>query len=338
MINDRIFAIMVVMCLVTTFMTSPLIAFVYPVHHQVSVAEALRKKTAKAMAKKSDAGTEQWADENLNILACVDRMEQVPSIVSLVSKFQVSPHVAVTTGVIPTPLYFNVLRLMETSDRSSSVFYASSSANISPAQNDHVLQVMTLINRLLKIRAKCFYAVAPVDAYGEEVDRVADSEQCNMLVMTIETDGGNYMAESIMKGQRSGITPVLYVDRKRVFETQVVAYSALSTDQGSAGTAVVADVASSSSPDASTAPLKILMPFGGGRLDRKALKLALRLSLYPGAHVTVLYITVVNTKSQGTDANNGTAEGGKRQGAIAFISHKIQESSSKVSEKHVRIV
>lgn len=329
-INDRIFAIMVIMCLVTTFMTSPLISITYPLHHQTTVQEALRARAKKAINKDDmEAQDEQWTSDSFKMLACVDRMEQVPSIVGLASKFQVDSSATHQTGHTATPFSFNVLRLMETSERSSTLFYAASAPGISPAQNDPVLQMMSMFSRLMKITAKCFYAVAPVDAYNEEVDRIAGTEQCNMLLMTVNVDGGDALVESVLKHRTPGLVPVLFVDRKRATEAQVIAYSPVAPNN------VMNDAFTIPAP--SSAPgsgvTHVLMPFEGGRMDRKALKVALRLSMHPSIHLTVLHVIVVDKSQSGAPIHPSQSQpdaAKPRYGAISYISNKLHSDPNRV--------
>lgn len=321
-INDRIFAIMLIMCLVTTFMTSPLISVVYPKHHQVSVEDAMRAEAKRAVNKDDKDGRDElWTDDGFNMLACVDRLEQVPSIVTLASKFRADTSDASGHGHKATPFRFNALRLMEASERSSTMFYAASSPNISPAQNDPVLQMMSLFSRLMKVTAKFFYAVSPVDAYNEEVDRIAGTEHCNMLLMTVNVDGGDDMAESVLKHRTHGLIPLLYVDRKSATEAEVIAYSTGYPNNA------VNDAYTIPTPDStpSSGLLRILVPFEGGRMDRKALRVALRLGLNPSVHLTILYVTVVDSSRGNSEAN-----GKPKQGAISYISSKLHSDHSKV--------
>jgi len=81
-INDRIFVVMVVMALVTTFMTSPIIAYVYPRKYQVCPVAALPKKTVKVRAAAGLADVDKDSDEHMLLL--LTDMDSVPLVSTFV--------------------------------------------------------------------------------------------------------------------------------------------------------------------------------------------------------------------------------------------------------------
>jgi len=86
-INDKVFVIMVAMCLITTCMTSPMIAWIYPVHYQR--AAALRS-LAKDQLKYADAvnGTDAISlpeQSNDGIMLCLDKVREIRGVFFLSS-------------------------------------------------------------------------------------------------------------------------------------------------------------------------------------------------------------------------------------------------------------
>lgn len=129
-----------------------------------------------------------------------------------------------------------------------------------------------------------------------------------------------------------GLTPILFVDRKRAVETQVIAFSPTTTTMPAFETRIDNPTYPAPTQTDQNAPSsglwRVLVPFEGGRLDRKALRLALRLSLQPGVFVTVLHISMVDrTNGAGTNGDSGT---NKQYGAIAYISKKLHDTKVRI--------
>jgi hypothetical protein len=83
-INDRIFVILVLMALITTFMTSPLIAYVYPSKYQLSKGRStstMRKVRPLALT---------WPTVDDKILVYLKDIDSVPLMANILQMFKVS--------------------------------------------------------------------------------------------------------------------------------------------------------------------------------------------------------------------------------------------------------
>lgn len=98
-LNDETFAIMVLMALFTTFITTPLVMALYkPARNPIPYT---RRKLDMADPK-----------EDLRILACVHGMKNVPAMINLTEA---------TRGMRKRALRLYILHLMELSERTSSI-------------------------------------------------------------------------------------------------------------------------------------------------------------------------------------------------------------------------
>jgi Kef-type K+ transport system membrane component KefB len=149
-INPTVFVIMVMMCLITTCMTTPLISWVYPVHYQRAVAlRTLAKEKAKMGDIERADSPEASDDSKKGIMLCLDKIQNVPAMMTFLNMLhhavvkpeeaasnESSPHVpgihdhggrTVSFAPPPTrtgPTLF-ALRLLHLTERSSSVLMAA---------------------------------------------------------------------------------------------------------------------------------------------------------------------------------------------------------------------
>uniref|UniRef100_A0A2N9J2I3 Uncharacterized protein n=1 Tax=Fagus sylvatica TaxID=28930 RepID=A0A2N9J2I3_FAGSY len=103
-LNDEIFAILVLMALFTTFMTTPTVMAIY------KPLRGIYSQTNRPLQRQLPL-TENSQDE-LRILACVHGPENVPSLINLVESIR-NPN--------RSPLKLYVMHLVELTDRSSSI-------------------------------------------------------------------------------------------------------------------------------------------------------------------------------------------------------------------------
>ncbi|KAG0304658.1 K(+)/H(+) antiporter [Dissophora globulifera] len=146
-INDKVFVIMVAMCLITTCMTTPAVSWIYPVHYQR--ASALRA-AAKERKMNGDiecvVSPEATDDTNKSIVLCLDKIHNLPAMMTFLEMLHhaspktensVGSQSSVTTRESDAPLNrtavagiaagpkFLALRLLDLTERSSSVLLAA---------------------------------------------------------------------------------------------------------------------------------------------------------------------------------------------------------------------
>ncbi|KAF8950317.1 K(+)/H(+) antiporter [Haplosporangium bisporale] len=148
-INDKVFVIMVAMCLITTCMTTPGVTWIYPVHYQrAAAARALAKeKKLNGDLEQTASPSETLDASNKGFMLCLDKIQNLPAMMTFlemlhhaVPKLQESSGVS-QTSLSPPDSYtaFNplsldakstgpkllALRLLHLTERSSSVLLAA---------------------------------------------------------------------------------------------------------------------------------------------------------------------------------------------------------------------
>ncbi|KAF9321420.1 K(+)/H(+) antiporter [Podila horticola] len=83
-INDKIFVIMVAMCLITTCMTTPGVTWIYPVHYQrAAAARALAKEKKLKGDLEQTAGSSDALDTaNKGFMLCLDKIQNLPAMMT----------------------------------------------------------------------------------------------------------------------------------------------------------------------------------------------------------------------------------------------------------------
>ncbi|KAF9289839.1 K(+)/H(+) antiporter [Mortierella antarctica] len=83
-INDKVFVIMVAMCLITTCMTTPGVVWIYPVHYQrAAAARALAKERKLNGDLEQTAGSSDALDTaNKGFMLCLDKIQNLPAMMT----------------------------------------------------------------------------------------------------------------------------------------------------------------------------------------------------------------------------------------------------------------
>ncbi|KAF9089631.1 K(+)/H(+) antiporter [Mortierella sp. GBA35] len=80
-INDKVFVIMVAMCLITTCMTTPGVSWVYPPHYQrASALRALAKE--RKLTGAIERGESSEAIDNKGVMLCLDKIHNLPAMMT----------------------------------------------------------------------------------------------------------------------------------------------------------------------------------------------------------------------------------------------------------------
>lgn len=104
-LNDEVFAILVLMALFTTFMTTPAVMAIYKPIRRIATQ-------AQPQIQRESNVAENSSQDKLRILACVHGPANVPSLISLIDS---------TCKANKSPLKLYVMHLMELTDRTSSI-------------------------------------------------------------------------------------------------------------------------------------------------------------------------------------------------------------------------
>ncbi|KAI9294849.1 hypothetical protein K502DRAFT_276560, partial [Neoconidiobolus thromboides FSU 785] len=179
LISPKTFAIMVIMALVTTFLTVPLISFIYP-------PSFYKQNGATIESGEEFSGETQDSGISNRILVCLNKLEHVPAIMTIVQLFQGSQSNSVTSkaGTEKTEastLEVTALRLIELSDRNSSVMLHSESAIT--MRMDPVVNVFKAFGQLTSVGVNAFLRVVKPDDFANTIHRVAKEESSGLIIL-----------------------------------------------------------------------------------------------------------------------------------------------------------
>ncbi|KAI7826262.1 Sodium/hydrogen exchanger family-domain-containing protein [Kickxella alabastrina] len=278
-IDTRIFSMMVVMALVTTIITAPLVAWLYPPHRQT------RRRGPQA-------------DSPMHVLVVFSQLAQVPAIMTLLGhlhrhqKNQQQSH---------RPLRVFGLRLLELTGRDSSIMQQYESELL--AANDPVLSTFRAFARIVQMPFDASLAYRDRERF---VDCVLENARDAGAEMTVVSAFGR---NSSTKGGPPAVVPGWFEGMGWGFtaEQQAEFIAALfARAQGTVGVFIDcsgtdgaegagrADGAGRASASASTtgaAPMReeplVVVPFFGGADDRQALRLASDLCTHAGVRLLV---------------------------------------------------
>jgi Kef-type K+ transport system membrane component KefB len=168
-IDTRVFTIMVLMALLTTFMTTPLILWVYPAHRRVDYANN----------EKSEVGPVHENDPSLvplsgyRLLLGLDKIQDVSSIANLLPMFKG------TDDKDPVTLY--PVRYKEASELTSNVMFATQSTTA--IKVDPVLRMMNVFGQLMGVNVFPHFAFGTHENYVQEISTISKQENIDMVLL-----------------------------------------------------------------------------------------------------------------------------------------------------------
>lgn len=196
-LNDETFAIMVVMALFTTFMTTPAVMAIY--------------KPAMYNGRKVQQSTTHPCDEfkEFRVLACVHGNRDVSSLVNFIEMIR--------GGTKKSALKLYILHLVELTERFSSIIMARASAlpfGCSSIAPDSVSVAFETYGQLGRVQVRAMKAVSAMSSMHEEVFRVAGEKQASLVVVPlVENMGVEWRAVKQKVLEKSPCTVAVLVDR-----------------------------------------------------------------------------------------------------------------------------
>jgi Kef-type K+ transport system membrane component KefB len=335
-LSQRTFTIFVVMALVTTFATTPLVSFLYPPAYQKKLEAWKRGEIdwdsgERREVHAGDAGAlaSKTTNQRVGRLLIYLRLDNMPAMLNLVSLFgkPTSTESGSDSGkdesadgsssaVDARPaVRAHGLRLIQLTDRDSSVMTVSDVEELS--RTDAVVNIFRTVGRFLHVAVSGEVAVLPETRFGEALLTKSNDMSSDLLLLPWSETG------SLVEGQQS--TPASKVTGSYVqFARSVVAAQGHNMNM-----AIFFPAGSSARPDGESngaerralnraysfsdihrdiAPIpvanqshSIFMPFFGGDDDRYALSIVLQLCERQNATATVVYyaLDASNTATTG---------------------------------------
>ncbi|CAL9097281.1 unnamed protein product [Musa acuminata var. zebrina] len=260
-LNDEVFAIMVLMALFTTFITTPSVMAIYKPARAGRYTHEHRKLHRSASSSVPDP-------KELRVLACVHGPRDAPSLSSLLDTIR-----GADTNRCPLKLY--VLNLVELTDRPSSIVMARRSGlpfRLPREARDPVALAFDAYGQLGRVHVRSTTTVSSMAAMHEDVRDVAEQKRVSLLIVPFHKH--QHRRDGAVENAGPGRRAV----NQRVMREAPCSVAVL-VDRGFSGGRQVgsAEVAR-----------EICVVFFGGPDDREALALAGRMAQHPGVRVTAV--------------------------------------------------
>ncbi|KAG0055013.1 K(+)/H(+) antiporter [Gryganskiella cystojenkinii] len=294
-INDKVFVIMVAMCLITTCMTTPAVSWIYPVHYQR--AAALR---ALAKERKSNGDIERASSADdigkaqKGFMLCLEKIHHLPALMtflemlhhasptiedagsqsnshsSLTVPGSQAPFVSPTVGEITNVPDILALRLLHLTERSSSVLLAATE-RAEVLRRDTLMTVFQAFAKLnsIPLRPLMTLSTDPDDFAQSIYDEAIESGTGTIIVPWNSTSLPDPPLSIIGDGQSPVLSRPLVTSN-----TQLVSRLLNVTSNKGLVTAVFVDREFGGSGHF----LNIMIPLYGSQDDEEALKLASAMS------------------------------------------------------------
>ncbi|KAM0948255.1 putative cation/H+ exchanger, sodium/solute symporter superfamily [Dioscorea sansibarensis] len=196
-LNDETFAIMVVMALFTTFLTTPLVMAIY--------------KPARYNGRRLQQSTTHPYDEpkEFRVLACVHGNRDVSSLINFIE--------IIRGGTKKSALKLYILHLVELTERFSSIIMARASAlpfGCASSTPDSVSVAFETYGQLGRVHIRPMKAVSSMSSMHEDVFRVAGEKQASLVVVPfVENMGVEWRAVKQRVLEKSPCSVAVLVDR-----------------------------------------------------------------------------------------------------------------------------
>ncbi|WVZ91305.1 hypothetical protein U9M48_037494, partial [Paspalum notatum var. saurae] len=255
-LNDEAFAIMVLMALFTTFITTPIVMAVY--------------KPARPSAPYKRRTVECDADGELRVLACFHTSRNIPTLLNLVEASR-------GTGTGRRRLVMYAMHLVELSERSSAITMVQRARrngvpffNSADGREGQMVVAFEAFQQLSSVRVRAMTAISDLDTIHRDVVDSAAGKRAAIVVMP-------YHKALQQDGSFHSLGSAYHAINKRVLREAPCSVAIL-VDRGLGGPAQVS---------AKNVSFSVAMLFFGGPDDREALAYATRMAEHPGVAVTL---------------------------------------------------
>ncbi|GMJ08461.1 cation/H+ exchanger 20 [Hibiscus trionum] len=173
-LNDEIFAILVLMALFTTFITTPAVMAIY---------KPARGSSALARRKLRDLTNTDESKEQLRVLACLHGIGNVPSIINLIES---------TRSTKKSQLKLFIMHLVQLTERSSSIIMVHRARrNGLPFINrlrkggwqDRVTGAFQAYSQLGQVLVRPSTAISALSTIHEDICHMAETKRVTMIIL-----------------------------------------------------------------------------------------------------------------------------------------------------------
>ncbi|ERN03206.1 cation/H(+) antiporter 19 [Amborella trichopoda] len=254
-LNDQTFAIMVLMALFTTFITTPLVMTIY-------------KPARKSIPNKYRTIQRKNLDSELRILACLHNVKSVPALIHLIEA---------SRGMRRRPLCVYAMHLMELSERPSAILMVNKARrnglpfwNKSRPNSDHIVVAFDAYQCLSSVSVRPMTAISSLTTIHEDICSSAEEKRAALIILPFHKHA---RIDGTFEPTHAGFRHV----NEHVLDHAPCSVGIL-IDRGLGGAARI---------PASDFSSSVAVLFFGGRDDREALHYAARMAEHPGVTLTV---------------------------------------------------
>ncbi|KAL2544282.1 Cation/H(+) antiporter 18 [Forsythia ovata] len=310
-LNDQTFAIMVLMALFTTFITTPLVVSIY------KPAQMARSEYKNRTIKRKDSSSQ------LRILTCFQSTRNIPTLINLM---EASRGIGKREG-----LRVYAMHLMELSERSSAILMVHKARkNGMPFWNksqdsgsNQIVVAFEAFQHLSQVSIRPTTAISPMSSMHEDICSSAQRKKVAMIILPFHK---HQRLDGHLETTRADLR---YVNR-RVLECAPCSVGIL-IDRGLGGTSHVS---------ASNVEYTIAVFFFGGHDDREALSYGARMAEHPGISLNIVRFTIDPKVAGGTvrlDINDQDRPEARSEDEefLAEFNQKVSKDSSITFEERM---
>ncbi|GMH30082.1 hypothetical protein Nepgr_031925 [Nepenthes gracilis] len=282
-LNDEMFAILVLMALVTTFITTPIVMAIHnPTRGIIQGTKRKLQPDQSTMEGSSRPGGATAKGEQLRILACAHGPGNVPALINLIE---------LTRSATDSQLRLYIMHLVELTERTSSIIMVQRirrnglpffpRKELPAGVHDSIAGAFRTYTQLCRVKVRQVTTVSPLPTMHEDICHVAEEKGVAMIILPFHkrwrvNEGGEATAENAGDGWRG-------VNQK------VMRHAPCSV-------AVLVDRGLWNSEKVVSGRQSVCVVFFGGPDDREAAELGGRMAQHPAVKVTVIRFVEMGLK------------------------------------------
>ncbi|EEE62090.1 hypothetical protein OsJ_16874 [Oryza sativa Japonica Group] len=270
-LDEETFAILVLMALVTTFITTPTVMAIYKPARNAGRRRLHHRKLHGPSAPSSPSAAATAGAKELRVLACIHGGHDVPALINLIETIR-----GHTQPRRLVKLY--ILRMVELTERTSSILMARAARRngvpfLRPRRGggDQVDVAFDTYAQLGHVHVRPMTAVSALHTIHDDVAAVAEDKRVSLVVLPFHKRHPGH-------GHGDDLGPEWRAVNRRILREAPCSVAVL-VDRGFGGGEQVSS---------EQVAHGVCVVFFGGPDDREALELAGRMAEHPGVQVTVV--------------------------------------------------